>query len=104
MMKYNLGAELNLSTRDKVYMETSFQAWYHGVNGHPLVLDNNYFYGEPSIDASHQVSVHLTAIKSLYEDVMCAVRVNQELTPWFQVSSGMKQGCILPHIIFGVYK
>jgi hypothetical protein len=25
----------------------------------------------------------LTAAKSLYEDVRCAVRVNQELTPWF---------------------
>jgi hypothetical protein len=33
----------------------------------------------------------LTAIKSLYEDVRCAVRVNQEFTPWFQVSSRMQQ-------------
>jgi hypothetical protein len=42
MMKLYSGAEFHLSTRDKVYVETSFQAWYHGVSGHPLVLDNNY--------------------------------------------------------------
>ena len=38
-MKLNSGAEFHLSTRDKVYVETSFQAWYHG---HPLVLENHY--------------------------------------------------------------
>ena len=42
MMKLNSGAEFHLYSRDKVYVETSFQAWYHGVSGHPLVLDNNY--------------------------------------------------------------
>jgi hypothetical protein len=42
MMKLNSGAEFHLSTRDKVNVETSFQAWHHGVSGHPLVLDNNY--------------------------------------------------------------
>jgi hypothetical protein len=26
----------------KVYVDTNFQAWHHGVSGHPLVLDNNY--------------------------------------------------------------
>ena len=41
-MKLNSSAEFHLSTRDKVYVETSFQAWYHGVSGHPLVLENNY--------------------------------------------------------------
>ena len=41
-MKLNAGAEFHLSTRDKVYVETSFQAWHHGVSGHPLVLDKNY--------------------------------------------------------------
>ena len=47
----------------------------------------------------------LTAIQSLYEDVRRAVCVNQELTPWFQVSSDVKQGCIPSvNIIFGLYQ
>jgi hypothetical protein len=77
MMKYNLGAELNLSTRDKVYMETSFQAWYHGVNGHPLVLDNNYFYGEPSIDASRLCSSDvISAMSSAYSKILIVSSLN----------------------------
>jgi len=37
----------------------------------------------------------LTAIQSLYNDLKCTVRVNNELTPWFEVEAGVKQGCIL---------
>ena len=47
----------------------------------------------------------LTAIKSLYEDVRCAVRVNQELTPLVSGVIRHEKGLYtLPHIIFGVYK
>ena len=45
----------------------------------------------------------LTAIQSLYNEVKCTVRVNNDLTPWFNVEAGVKQGCILSPILFSVY-
>jgi hypothetical protein len=43
------------------------------------------------------------AVKSLYTDVRCAVRVNGMLTSLFPVSSGVKQGCLLSPTLFGIY-
>ena len=43
------------------------------------------------------------AVKSLYQDVQCAVRVNGRLTPWFGVRSGVKQGCLLSPTLFAIY-
>jgi len=45
----------------------------------------------------------LTAIQSLYNEVKCTVRVNNDLTPWFNVEAGVKQGCILYPTLFSVY-
>jgi hypothetical protein len=33
----------------------------------------------------------LTAIQSLYNEVKCTVRINNDLTPWFNVEAGVKQ-------------
>ena len=38
-----------------------------------------------------------------YNNVQCAVRVNNDLTPWFEVEAGVKQGCILLPTLFSVY-
>ena len=43
------------------------------------------------------------AIGSLYENVRCNVRVNDDHTPWFDVTSGVKQGCVLSPTMFSVY-
>jgi hypothetical protein len=45
----------------------------------------------------------LLAIKTLYEDVRCSVSVNQALTDWFNVNSGVKQGCILSPTLFAMF-
>ena len=45
----------------------------------------------------------LLAIKSLYKDVVCSVDVNNSLTDWFSVNSGVKQGCILSPTLFAMY-
>jgi hypothetical protein len=45
----------------------------------------------------------LTAIQSLYNEVKCTVRVNNDLTPWFNVEAGVKQGCILSPTLFSAY-
>jgi hypothetical protein len=42
-----------------------------------------------------RIGVHgkfLTAIQSLYNEVKCTVRINNDLTPWFNVEAGVKQG------------
>ena len=43
------------------------------------------------------------AIGSLYENVRCSVRVNDDHNPWFDVTSGVKQGCVLSPTMFSVY-
>ena len=39
----------------------------------------------------------LSALQSLYDNVKCAVKVNDCLTPWFKVDTCVKQGCVLSH-------
>ncbi len=45
----------------------------------------------------------LSAIKSLYEDVKCSVRINDMLTPWFTVTKGVKQECVISPTLFSTY-
>ena len=45
----------------------------------------------------------LLAIKALYADVNCSVNVNNTLTDWFSVNSGVKQGCILSPTFFAMF-
>ena len=33
----------------------------------------------------------------------CSVRLNGNMTDWFNVDSGLKQGCILSSIMFNIY-
>ena len=44
----------------------------------------------------------LLAVKALYEDVR-SVNVNNTLTDWFSINSGVKQGCILSPTFFAMY-
>ena len=43
------------------------------------------------------------SIKSLYEHVKCAIRINGTHTEWFCVNSGLKQGCILSSQLFNMF-
>ena len=42
----------------------------------------------------------LTSLKSLYQNVQCTVRINGICSEWFQVETGLKQGCILSPLLF----
>ena len=42
-------------------------------------------------------------MQSSYTDVKCTVRINSDNTPWFDVLSGVKQGCILSPTLFSIY-
>ena len=45
----------------------------------------------------------LSAIKSIYNNVLCSVKLNGFLTDWFGVKSGLKQGCSLSPVLFNLY-
>jgi hypothetical protein len=44
-----------------------------------------------------------TACPGLYSNMECSVRLNGNMTDWFNVDSGLKQGCILSSIMFNIY-
>ena len=45
----------------------------------------------------------LQTLKALYNEVECCVRVNGRTSRWFQVNTGLKQGCLLSPILFNLY-
>ena len=45
----------------------------------------------------------LDALKSLYEGTECAVKVNDQMTDFFRVRQGVKQGCKSSPTIFATY-
>ena len=45
----------------------------------------------------------MKAIYSIYTNVQACVRVNGILTNWFNVNSGVKQGCLLSPLLFSFY-
>ena len=44
-----------------------------------------------------------SAIKSLYEQIKCCVRINGFHTEWFEVKTGLKQGGLLSPLLFNLY-
>ncbi len=45
----------------------------------------------------------LSALKSLYQNVECSVKINGNLTDWFPVNFVFKQGCVLSPTLFNLY-
>ena len=45
---------------------------------------------------------YVNIVKTLYENSKCAVKVNNSLTDWFLIKSGVRQGCILSPLLFGI--
>ena len=39
----------------------------------------------------------------MYENVSCCVKVNGFKTNWFEVTTGLKQGCLLSPLLFNMY-
>ena len=45
----------------------------------------------------------LKAIRSLYEKSEACVRVKDELSGWFLISQGVRQGCVMSPWLFNVF-
>ena len=49
---------------------------------------------------SYKVSGHLLqAVKSLYNDNRACVRVESDVSPWFDICIGVKQGCVMTPLL-----
>ena len=44
----------------------------------------------------------INIIKDLYECAQCSVQVDNELSSWFDITTGVRQGCILSPVLFGM--
>ena len=45
----------------------------------------------------------LKALYAIYSNVQSCVKINGQLTEWFDVTSSLKQGCILPPLLFNIF-
>src|SRR6218665_3664627 len=44
-----------------------------------------------------------TTRKNAYKDTLSAVRVNGELSEWFETMMGVLQGCVLSSLLFNIF-
>ena len=42
-------------------------------------------------------------VKNIYESVESSVLVNNDRTDWFELHTGVRQGCILSPILFNIF-
>ena len=45
----------------------------------------------------------INILRAMYEEVESSVRVNDNLSEWLSVEKGVKQGCILSPLLFGLF-
>ena len=45
----------------------------------------------------------LSTVKALYENVTSSVKINNQFSEWFEVNSGVKQGCVLSPTLFALF-
>ena len=45
----------------------------------------------------------INTVKTMYQDTQCAIIVNGRLTEWFQVTIGVRQGCLLSPTLFNLF-
>jgi hypothetical protein len=45
----------------------------------------------------------LNTIKTIHSQVECAIKLNGSMTEWFNVTSGLKQGCVLSSVLFNIF-
>ena len=45
----------------------------------------------------------LKAVQSFYVDSRACVRVRQDVSEWFPVNAGLRQGCVMSPWLFNVY-
>lgn len=88
-----------IETRKKIKRST-FCAFIDFRKAYGYINRSRLWQHLQDIDVSTKM---LTAIKSLYIDVSACVKVNNLTTDWFDVKSGLRQGCSLSPLLFNLY-
>src|SRR5579871_5851057 len=78
----------------------------------PLII--NFIDFQKAFDSLHRPTLwniltsygfptkYLNIIKALYDNSRCCVRTNEGKTEWFHIETGVKQGCIMSPLLFGI--
>ena len=45
----------------------------------------------------------VTALKSLYEHQKATVKADNEMSDWFKIGKGVRQGCVISPVLFNLY-
>jgi hypothetical protein len=48
-------------------------------------------------------SKFMLALKAIYSNIECCVRLDGHTTDWFSVNAGLKQGCVLSTVMFNIF-
>lgn len=113
LCEYQCGFRKGYSTFDNIFnvMQIVKLSWNRGIKKVYLffvdfkaafdgVIRSSLFYKLYQMGIS---SKFLSGIRALYEGTMNAVWCNNKLSPWFQSSSGLRQGCILSPLLFSLF-
>jgi hypothetical protein len=73
-----------------------FQKAYDGIN-------RNLMWSKLLHQGIASKSKLMTALQGIYSNVKCTVNVNGCHTDWFDVSVGLRQGCILSPLLFNLF-
>ena len=72
----------------------------HGIRTQPLPL----LYKLWEILKEMGITDHLTCLlRNVYAGQEAIVRTGHEMTDWFQIGKGVRQGCILSPCLFNLY-
>lgn len=66
-------------------------------------INRNILWKKLALIGVHKNSRMFTALKSLYSCVQSCVRLNSFTSEWFEVNTGLRQGCSLSPILFNLY-
>ena len=83
------------SENEKIYacfvdFRKAFDSVWHQALFYRLIKNNigGHFYG---------------LIQDLYSNTKCAIKQSEGITPFFPYKNGVRQGCILSHLLFNIY-
>ena len=96
----HLSSLTNIIDTRKLNKKSTFCAFIDFRKAFDSINRNLLWHKLASIGMSSRM---LSAVRSLYNEVTSCVRVNGYLSDWFNVSTGLRQGCSLSTILFNIY-
>lgn len=96
----HLGTLTSIIETRKLKKLSTFVAFIDFKKAYDWVNRNLLFTKLESLGISSKM---LNALYSIYNKVQACVKLNGNLTEWFEVTSGLKQGCVLSPLLFNIF-